>query len=365
MSRETLGWLNENTLIGFTEKRGRAWHYRQSDQGIEPNHYTGPVPVEDVKRRLFHWQAVTVPMVADVTALLADIEPDADPAQDDSGQSPSADGPQASGRYYKVLPDRLVVVRSDTLADLGVFKSGYKIHNFGPWLVDNVATMLDGDLSIGSAGLLAGGRQAWVQVERPDNVTTPEGVEFRPFISAVASHDGSIATTYKDGVTAVVCDNTLTANLREKTTAIKIKHTRHSRLNIANARDALGLLDTVTGVFAAQVKALCETTVTDQVWRAFLEAHCPIPADASKRSQTIAEKERGQLRTLWTSDLRVSPWQGTAFGVLQAVNTHAHHVADVRNISRQERNMTRAVSGEVNKIDNATIGTLDKILASL
>lgn len=37
MSRETLEDLNANTLIGFTDKRGQAWHYREEMQGDEPN----------------------------------------------------------------------------------------------------------------------------------------------------------------------------------------------------------------------------------------------------------------------------------------------------------------------------------------
>ena len=42
-------------MIGFTDKRGNAWHYREALQGEEPNHYPGPVPVTDVHRRLFNW----------------------------------------------------------------------------------------------------------------------------------------------------------------------------------------------------------------------------------------------------------------------------------------------------------------------
>ena len=57
MSRETMKWLNSNTLIGYTSKRGSAWHYRADLQSAEPNHYPGPVPVEDVRRRLFGWEA--------------------------------------------------------------------------------------------------------------------------------------------------------------------------------------------------------------------------------------------------------------------------------------------------------------------
>ena len=37
------------------------------------------------------------------------------------------------------------------------------------------------------------------------------GVEFRPFLTATTSLDGSIATTYQTGAQVAVCDNTLSA----------------------------------------------------------------------------------------------------------------------------------------------------------
>ena len=65
MSQETSTWLNTRTLIGFTDQRGHAWHYRADDQGDEPNHYPGAVPVDDVHRRLFGWDAVTASVFAE------------------------------------------------------------------------------------------------------------------------------------------------------------------------------------------------------------------------------------------------------------------------------------------------------------
>ena len=41
MSRETLSWLNTNTLIGFTDKRGTAWHWGAEEQGEQSNHFSG------------------------------------------------------------------------------------------------------------------------------------------------------------------------------------------------------------------------------------------------------------------------------------------------------------------------------------
>lgn len=65
MSRETLQALNLNSLIGFTDRRGTAWHYRAQHQGDESNHYPGAIPVEDVARRLFNWEAESRPLAVE------------------------------------------------------------------------------------------------------------------------------------------------------------------------------------------------------------------------------------------------------------------------------------------------------------
>lgn len=338
MSQETLAWLNTNTLVGFTDKRGRAWHYRASDQGTKPNHYTGAVPVDDVLRRLFYWDAVKGTSTA--TFITAD------------GVTTVED------------QKRFPVGRADTGAIFGYFADGYEIHQYREWLVNQVATILDDDLAIGSAGLLRGGAQAWVSVEVPDNITTPEGVTFRPHLIACTSFDGSLATTYKRAVTVVVCDNTLAAGLSESGQQIKIKHSRYSKMRINQVRDALAIVHTAADDFAAEVAALCETHVSDKAWSAFLDAHAPVP-DKPGRARTMADNERQALSQLWNNDQRVTPWRNTAFGVVQAVNTYTHHGGIVRGMSRPERNMARAVTGGVDKLDADTVATLDKVLASL
>lgn len=103
MSRETLTTLNQNVLIGYTSKRGQAWHYRASEQGAEPNHYENAIPVEDVRRRLFSWTPVEGPV--ETTILTAD------------------------GVTRIVDPERKTIVRPDTQTILGVFKSGYTVRN--------------------------------------------------------------------------------------------------------------------------------------------------------------------------------------------------------------------------------------------
>lgn len=335
MSQETSQWLNQNTLIGFTEKRGNAWHYRAADQGAESNHYTGAIPVGDVQRRLFDWTAVSSPVFV---------------GGDDFG--------------LRRVANKQAITTSDTGDVLGIFADGYEVHQYQEWLINKVAAILDDGLQIGSAGLLRGRKQAWVSIEVPENITTPEGVEFRPNLIACTSHDGSLATTYKRTVTNVVCDNTMAAGLAEQGQQFKIKHSRNSKLRIVEVRDALAVVHTVAEDFAAEVKALCETSVSDKAWSAFLDLHAPVP-EAAGRSRTTAVNEQAALTALWNSDARVSPWRGTAWGVVQAVNTHLHHEAKVRGVSRPERNMCNAVDGKADALDKATVAELGKVLASV
>jgi hypothetical protein len=129
------------------DKRGAAWHYRVDLQAAEPNHYPGPVPVDDVKRRLFGWEAVSSPVYV---------------------ESPVTGG-------LVEAPGRQAIVRSDSGHLMGIFTHGYVPHPYVEWLLNIIATLLEDDLSIGSAGLLREGAVAWVSVEVPTTSRLPKG----------------------------------------------------------------------------------------------------------------------------------------------------------------------------------------------
>ena len=337
MSKETSQWLNTMTLIGFTEKRGNAWHYRAEDQGTESNHYEGPVPVADVLRRLFNFT------VDDATLYVA-----------------NADG------TFTAVEGRKAMRTSDTGEVLGVFKDGYQGHGYEPWLIDNVSTILSDELGIGSAGLLRNRAQAWVSVEVPDTITTPEGVAFRPNLLACTSFDGSLATTYKRVVQAVVCDNTLSAGLSEEGQTYKLKHSKYSAMKLGTAREALAVVYTMADDFAAEVASLCSMEVTEAQFGKVLDLLVPVPTDSdNKRGITVAEDKRNQITALYRHDDRSAPWNGTAFGVLQAVNTYAHHYAQVRGgVARGQRNMENVVSGKFASLDAEVISAVQLVTAS-
>ena len=347
MSAETLSWLNSKTLIGKTDERGRAWHYRADEQGSEPNHYPGFIPVADVSRRLFDWEVVAGDVTSKAEIITADgvlVFSITDPDRKTMMRPPGTLGPDDPG------------------AILGVFKSGYNAHQYLRWLLEEVAAILYDELGISSAGLLGGAAIAWVEVSIPKTITTPSGVTFRPNLLATTSFDGSIATTYKRTAQDTVCDNTRAVALASDGETFKVKHSRNSNASLIKVRDALALVHTIADEFTAQVEQLCNTTVTDAQFDKFLASLAPIPEEDG-RSKTMAENKQATLRKLWNTDTRVAPWRGTAHGVMQAVNTYVHHEGTVRGATRTERNMLNAVKGEWDKLDQSTHELLTAAIA--
>lgn len=347
MSTETLNWLNTNVLVGMTDKRGTAWHYKASEQGDEPNHYPQAIPVEDVRRRLFHWHAIQTPVFARV------------PATMDNATGMDEDGNLTRAVTAK---GKLAIVRDDTGDVLGIMSDRYRCHQYDEWLLDNVQNLLDDDLRIGSAGLLRNGAIAWVSIEMADNTTTAAGVEFRSHLLATTSFDGSIPTLYKGVNTFVVCDNTRSIALSERGSDVRVRHTTNSALRLGEARDALGLIIANTEDTIAEIDRLTAMPVTARQFDAWLTMFVE-PASSSKHATTRTDNTRTKLRSMWENDARVAPWKGTAFGVVQLANTFQLHERNTKGSTvRAERNMVELLNGTADRTDNRAASILASVL---
>lgn len=357
MTSETQGWLETRIKVGFAEIRGNAWWY----QGDEFSHFPGAVP-EDVAR-----QALTVPI--GVFPVYAGT------GQDDVGNHR--------------IPKRRAIMNTETDEVFYIGSDIYEIHDYPETLLDKTETIVDGKLAIASVGTLQGGARAFIQYEAPETrEVAGTGEKYRPFLVVTTGLDGQSATTWKYGFTRVVCDNTLDMLMAEQARAyVEVhkggKNRDKGDFSVQAARQALDLMDTVSEEFEAGIRQLIATDVSDKQWADFLSAYAPIkPADeeaaasndktnavkGAKSRITRAETVREDLTKLWKHDLRVAPWTGTAWGVLQSANTLNQHYRTVKEgTHRAERNMLNFFDGKTAQEDNTTVeimrtvGILEKV----
>lgn len=334
MSRETSEWLNRNTLVGFGRK---AWHFANGDAiASQMNHFDGPVPELSVRSLLDSADPVATPLTIVHAGGMLDV------------------------------PGKAAIVRKDGTAVYAVMSDGYAVHPHGE-LLNGMETILASDaLGIASAGLLENGAVGWVSVSLADSATTVSGVEFVTYLLGYGSHNGRHATSWKLVNQLVVCDNTLDVARGESSARFKVRHTSNSLARLPEAREALGIILAERDETDRAIMELCETSVTDaQFWR-MVDVLAPAPAgDATGRSATMAQNKRDALVTLYRSDYRVAPWNGTAFGVLQAVNTYGHWLATGTGTGvPAARNMARVMSGDASKLDAYALDVINGVLSN-
>lgn len=334
MSRETSEWLNRNTLVGFGRK---AWHFADGDAiASQMNHFDGPVPESSVRSLLDSADCTSVPLTI------------------------VHDGGMIS------VPGKSAIVRNDGTAVYSVMSDGYAVHAHRE-LLNGMETILASDaLGIASAGLLEGGAVGWVSVSLADTATTASGVEFVTYLLGWGSHNGKHASSWKLVNQLVVCDNTLDIARGESSNRFAIRHTSNSLARIPEAREALGIILAGRDDTDRAIMELCETSVSDaQFWR-MVDILAPAPAsDANGRGATMANNKRDALVSLYRNDYRVAPWNGTAFGVLQAVNTYGHWLATGTGSGVvQARNMGRVMTGDASKLDAYALDVIGKVLAN-
>lgn len=340
MSQETMQTLNTKVLLGYGET---AWHRMREFLTQGDNVYPGPIPVEEVMRRLYDFEVQLCKLIVE--------RPDGTRFEQD--------------KFFAQCPDNQDII-------YGVHGEGYKGHQYRKWLIEYVQKMLGKDIGICTAASLRNGAMSFVSVRVPETFKTKHGVEFYSYLMAITSFDGSCATKYKTGNIKPVCDNTAEALMASAGNLYSIKHTKNSEAKIVDAMAALRLLEQEQEAFAKECDELCEKRVTEAQFQQFMAKLVPMPditdkdinkRDYSTRSATIAANKREKLNEIYRLDGRAAPWKGTFYGVIQAVNTYNQWEGKNHKDGRVVRAFEKAASGETKALDLYTLKLLEKVCA--
>jgi phage/plasmid-like protein (TIGR03299 family) len=352
LSKETALWLAQNTLTGFTDLYGKAWHfnpYLMQEHGLRPNQFPGPVPMERVEE-LMSFDLVSCDVIASGTFM----SPEGIPVEVNTKD-----------------PRRQAIVTSDTHEVLGVFSAGYKIHPYRETTLGMLSQLVgdpmsqDLGLQVKSVGLLQNRGVVWVQVVAPAEMYAGV-IEAQPFISIGTSCDGTVATIAFAGTQLIVCDNTFFAAVRAALQRIRIRHTVNSISRLDDVAEALGVMTAEQRAAASLIDMLANTPVNGrETERFFIARFGEEPADAgSKKTRWV--KRNGEFMNMLATDEKVAPFAGTAFGLVQADSTYRHHKPANRTSAMPgiplARNMYSAVRGDTWDDDAAALAAVNTML---
>jgi phage/plasmid-like protein (TIGR03299 family) len=249
------------------------------------------------------------------------------------------------------VPGRFATVRTDTNKLLGVVGDRYEIvqneelFEFADALVDT------GDAHYESAGSLRDNKVVFLtmELERPVKVAD---VDFKPFLNVTSSHDGSFAFRAGVSPTVIVCMNTLRLAIDGAAHEYTIKHTMNVADRIAQAREALRISFDYYDGFDAEIVKLIDTDVTNRKFESIMRDL--FPEGTTEIQGRNAQEKREAIRVVYKTDPSSAPWQGSAWGVLNAVNTWEMWGADIRKTdsvsenpltARLERTATKFLRG--------------------
>jgi phage/plasmid-like protein (TIGR03299 family) len=170
----------------------------------------------------------------------------------------SADG--AKKDDYREWGEQHVLFRSDTKAPLGLVSDGFKIVQPGEVLEFFRSLTEQNHFTLETAGTLFGGKRYWALAKTQHELVLNGKDRVGGYLLLATACDGSMATTGKFTSVRVVCNNTLTASLRDGKQAVKVRHS--AVFSETEMKIELGVLDEAWKQFSENARKLTAAKMT-------------------------------------------------------------------------------------------------------
>jgi phage/plasmid-like protein (TIGR03299 family) len=245
------------------------------------------------------------------------------------------------GKMLK-MDDRRVHYRDDNLFPLGVASMDYKVVQ-PKQILGHMEGLADkAGFKMNTAGTLFGGKQFWGLAELGAEAhIRDERDRVTAYLLLATSADGSLATVGKFVNTRVVCWNTLTMALREKTGQVKFSHKKAFDSEFINKE--LGIR--AKEEFEAEIeklRTLADTAMAAaEMARATLEVYNPgaLELKEAELLKVVRGKQTKKIMTLALgSDLIGGELEGsrnTAWGWLNSVTQYIDHDNGSKTLDRR------------------------------
>lgn len=162
------------------------------------------------------------------------------------------------------VPNFFSTVRTDTQQVLGVVGKDYQIvqnidaFNFFDGIVGG-----DG-IQFETAGALGNGEKIFITAKLPSYIKVGKDDLIQKFLFLTTSHDGYGSITAAFTPIRVVCQNTLSAALKNCSNSIKIRHTANAKERLSQAHKLMGISNQLSTQLEDVFNSWANTKITDK-----------------------------------------------------------------------------------------------------
>lgn len=244
-----------------------------------------------------------------------------------------------------VIPDTFATIRNDPRLignakyplgkiPLGVVGSKYRIlPNTEAFAFFDQLT-IDGVCQYETAGSLKEGRKVWILAKMKEDLIVADKDIVRQYILLSNSHDGTGAIHVKMTPTRVVCNNTLSAALRETAlnNSFSLRHTQSANDKLKHAQMTLEAVSKAYEKLGNVWRKMAEIKLPKTEQYKYINRVFPTPKDS--KDQTKLHTLRAEVAQLLVSGAgaTLDSALDTLWGSYNAVTQHVtHHVSTRKN----------------------------------
>lgn len=238
-------------------------------------------------------------------------------------------------------------VRTDTNEILGnILLKGYTpMQNKEVFEFSDSIVMSKEDITYETAGALGKGETIFVSAKLPGYIRiagTDDIIE--KYLLIYKGHSGAIPFTAQFTNIRVVCNNTLSAAMAQRSHRVYIRHTANSAVRLSQAKEILGLETVYNDSFQEALNRMSKVKVTDEKVKQVIHSLFMTPDELKlwMSGGTIGTRKQNGLDLVFES-LEVAPGQdlhkGTALWLFNGVTSYMQNVREYKTADRKMGNL--------------------------
>lgn len=209
-------------------------------------------------------------------------------------------------------------------------------------LVDQV-----GGAHFETAGSLRKGKSVFVTMKLPTAMQIAGVDRMDLYLIGTTSHDGTAALRVDASPIRVVCANTQRAAFAHAVGHYTFRHTSNVSQQIAQAREALGLMWKYMDTFEKAAERMLQTSMTNREFEAIVAQVWPVADNAAEQAKNNAKQRLGTLKYLITEADTQKAITGSRWAGYQAITEYLDHYQEAKNATVRANRVITGKTGDL------------------